>query len=111
MSLQRVTLIDQEGKVVATAQVAKQDDTFAGRIDLRLMSAALQRQFEVYEEIVTNHMFGLLDEIEEKIGRLLLKVVFEDGREAGLADVQIYPSTKKVSFKVVPEAVNRTGKA
>ena len=111
MSLQRVTLIDHEGQVVATAQVAEQDGTFAGRIDLRRMSAELQRQFEAYEEIVNNHMFGLLDEIEEKIERLLLKVVFEDGREAGLADVQMYPSTKNVSFKVVQEAVNRTGKA
>jgi hypothetical protein len=40
----------------------------------------------------------------------LLKVVFEDGHEADLADVQIYPSTKKVSFKVVKEVVHRTGR-
>jgi hypothetical protein len=56
-------------------------------------------------------MFSLLDEIEGKIETILLKVVFEDGHEADLADVQIYPSTKKVSFKVVKETVHRTGRA
>jgi hypothetical protein len=40
----------------------------------------------------------------------LLKVVLEDRHEANLADVQVYPSTKKVSFKVVKEAVHRTGR-
>jgi hypothetical protein len=37
--------------------------------------------------------------------------VFEDGHEAGLADVQIYPSTKKVSFQVVQGTVSHTGSA
>lgn len=105
MILQHVTIIDEERHVVATAQVAEQDGTFTGRIDLSLMSAPLQQQFEGYEEIVNNQMFSLLDEIEEKIGNILLKVVFADGDEANLADVQIYPSTKKVSFKAVRETV------
>ena len=33
-------------------------------------------------------------------GGLFRKVVFENGHEAALADVQIYPSTNKVSFQV-----------
>jgi len=73
------------------------------------MSATFQRQFEEYDEIINNHMVSLLNEIEEKIGTILLKVVFEDGHEADLTDVQIYPST--VSFKVVKEAAHRTGRA
>jgi hypothetical protein len=111
MISQHVTIIDQERKVVATAQITEQEGYFAGRIDLSPMSAILQRQFEEYEEIVSSQMFSLLDEIEGKIETILLKVVFEDGHEADLADVQIYPSTKKVSFKVVKEAVHRTGRA
>jgi hypothetical protein len=111
MSLQRVTIIDQRRHVVATAQVSEQNGYFAGRIDLSPMPAILQRQFEEYEEIVNNQMFSLLDALEQKIGTILLKVVFADGHEAELADVQIYPSTKKVSFKVVKEAVHHTGRA
>lgn len=101
MISQHVRLIDERRQVVATAQVVEQDGTFAGSIDLSPMLAPLQQLFEEYEEIVHTHMFSLLDEIEEKIEALHLKVVFEDDHEAALTDVQIYPSTKKVSFQVV----------
>jgi len=111
MSSQRVTLIDQERQVVATAQVAEQDGHFIGRLDLSPMPVTLQRLFEEYEEIVHTQTFSLLDAIEEKIATLRLKVVFADGHAADLADVQIYPSTKKVSFKVVKGAAHRTSSA
>jgi len=109
MISQHVTLIDQEQQVVATAQVAEQDGAFIGRIDLSRMPVLLQRLFEEYEEIVTTHMFSLLDVIEEQIETLHLKGVFEDGHEATLTDVQIYPRTKKVSFQVVKGVVSRPG--
>ena len=107
MSLQQVTIIDHKRKIVATAQVTERDDTFTGRINLNPMSASLWRQFEAYEEIVNQQMFSLLDEMEEKIGSMRLKVVLADGHVAPLTDLQIYPSTKKVSFKVVKEAAVR----
>ena len=110
MNAQRVTLIDQGRQVVATAQVTEQDGTFTGWIDLRPMPMSLQRLFEGYEEIVNTHMFSLLDAIEEQIEMLHLKAVFGDGHEAALTNVQIYPSTKKVSFQVVKVA-SRTDNA
>ena len=100
MTSQRVTFIDQGRRVVATAQVAEQDGSFVGRIDLSFMPLPLRRLFEEYEEIVNTHTFSLLDEMEEKIETLHLEVVFEDGHEAALADVQIDPSTNEVSFQV-----------
>ena len=105
MISQRVTLIDQERQVVATAQVAEQGGTFAGRINLSPMPVQLRRLFEEYEEIVNTQTFSLLDEIEEKIEMLHLKAVFEGGHEAALADVQIYPGTNKVSFQVLKQEV------
>jgi hypothetical protein len=105
MISQRVTLIDQGWQVVATAQVAEQDGTFTGRINLSPMPVQLRRLFEEYEEIVNTQTFSLLDEIEEKIEMLHLKAVFEDGHEAALADVQIYPGTNKVSFQVLKREV------
>jgi hypothetical protein len=111
MSLQQVTIIDQNRKIVATAQVTEQDGTFTGRINLSPMPAPLQRQFEAYEEVVNQQMFSLLDEMEEKIGGMFLKGIFAEGHVAPLADLQIYPSINKVSFKVVKEAVRDSGSA
>jgi hypothetical protein len=42
-------------------------------------------------------------------GGLFRKVVFENGYEAALADVQIYPSTNKVSFQVLKRVVFSPG--
>jgi hypothetical protein len=111
MISQRVTLIDQERQVIARTEVAEQDGAFVGRIDLSLMPMPLRQLFEEYEEIVNTHTFSLLDEIEEKIENLHLKVVFEDGYEAALADVQIYPSTNKVSFHMLKGIATQPGGA
>jgi hypothetical protein len=111
MSSQCVTLLDQARQAVATAQVAEQDGHFTGRIDLRPLPGPLQQLFAEYEEIVSTQMFSLLDAVEEQIAMLHLTGVFEDGHEAVLTDVQIYPSTKKVSFQVVQGTVSPTGSA
>lgn len=112
MSSQKVKIVNQARKVLATAEVAEEEGYFVGLIDLRSMPATLRKHFEQYEEVVNNQLFSHLDDIEEKIGTLNLRVVFEDGREAEPADVQIYPSTKRVSFKVNKKAVRRRiGKA
>ena len=111
MNSQCVTFIDQGRNVVATAHVVEQDGQFIGRIDLSPMSRPLQQVFEEYEEVVSTGMFSLLNALEEQIETLHLAGAFEDGREAVLADVQIYPSTKKVSFQVVQGTVSHTGSA
>ncbi len=46
-------------------------------------------------------MFSLLDGIEEKIGVIPFKVSFEDETEAGVEDLQVFPSTGAVSFKTL----------
>jgi hypothetical protein len=111
MSSQCVTLIDHGRQVVATAQVAEQDGQFTGRIDLSPMPEPLQQLFAEYEEIVSTQMFSLLDTVEEQIATLHLTGIFADGHEAVLTDVQIYPSTKKVSFQTVQGTVSHTGSA
>ena len=111
MSSQCVTLLDPARQVVAIAQVAEQGGQFTGRIDLSPMPGPLQRLFAAYEEIVSTQMFSLLDGVEEHIATLHLTGVFEDGHKAVLADVQIYPSTKKVSFQLVQGTVSHTGSA
>jgi hypothetical protein len=109
MNSKHATLIDQERQVIARAEVAEQDGVFVGRIDLSRMPVPLRHLFEEYEEIVNTQTFSLLDEIEEKIKNLHLKVIFEDGYEAAVADVQIYPSTNKVSFQVLKQIGSDSG--
>ena len=111
MSSQRVTIIDREHQLIAAAEVTKENGYFAGLIDLRHMPKRLRRQFEEYENSVNNQLFSLVDVLEEKIEALRLRVVFGDGQEADLVDVQVYPSTKKVSFKVAEQAVRGSGGA
>ena len=107
MSSQCVTLIYHERQVIATAHVTEQHGQFIGRIDCGPMPLLMQRLFTEYEEIVSTQMFSLLDAVEDQIAVLHLTGVFEDGHEAALADVQIYPSTKTVSFQVVQDSVSQ----
>ncbi len=101
MSAKTVRFVDQHRQVVATAQVDQKGERFTGSIDLSSMPAPLREKFEEYEEIVNGQMFSLLDEIEEQIGSVPLRAVFEGGDEAAIEDLQIYPSTRRVTFKVV----------
>ena len=109
MSSQCVTFLNAERQVIAAAHVTEQDGQFTGRIDLRHMPIPLQQLFADYEEIVSTQMFSLLDAVEEQIATLQLTGIFEDGYEAVLTDVQIYPGTKKVSFQVVQGTISHTG--
>jgi hypothetical protein len=107
MTTEHVKILDREGKVVATAQVSDQGTYFGGSIDLRATPRELRRKFEEYEEIVSGQIFSLLDQIEEQIDGLALTVAFEDSRGVCVADLQIYPSTGRISFKAEKEAIQK----
>ena len=57
--------------------------------------------FEEFEELVNDQLFTHVDEIEEKIGALRLKAVFDTDHEAYVKDLQVFPGTGCVSFKLV----------
>lgn len=103
MHTQMVKLLDSSCTVVASAQVVEHGKEYRGKIDLSLMPARLQEKFAEYEEIVNGQMFSLLDEIEEQIRAMRLKIRFDAGNEVETDDLQIYPSTNRVSFKLVEE--------
>lgn len=103
-----IKIIDRNRKVVATGQVVKHEERFTGQIDPHSISTSLRQIFEEYEEIVNGQMFSLLDEIEEQINALQLKVSFNEGDEAATEDLQIYPTTKRISFKLVKDPVELT---
>jgi hypothetical protein len=99
MADQTVKIIDRSRNPVATARVSQRDDLFLGEIELSTMPEDLLKRFEEYETLVNGQMFALLDDIEEQIDSLLLKVVLESGQEIAIEDLQIYPCSRRVSFK------------
>ena len=74
---------------------------FGGVIDLTATPPALRDVFEEFEDIVNEQMLSFLDEVQKKIGSLALKAIFDDGLEAEVKDLQVFPSTGDVSFKLV----------
>src|SRR5437667_12041635 len=101
MSTETVQIIDLSAGVVATAQVAEKEGRFSGLVDLDSMPADLRRLFDEFEEIVKEQVFSLLDEVEEKIAAHSLKVGLPDGQASRCEDLQIYPSTSRISFRLV----------
>jgi hypothetical protein len=96
-------LIDPFRTVLATAHVTEEGTHFRGTIDLAMMPESLRRLFVELEEIVNGQEFSVLDEIQDKIAAASLRVVFDDGTEAFVKDLQIYPSSGDLSFKLAKE--------
>jgi hypothetical protein len=111
MSQQAVKLIDQGGNVVASARVADEGGYYGGTIDLGGMPDVMRRVFDEFEEIVNGQMLSFLDEIEGKIAALSLRVLLQDGSSARVRDLQIYPATGDVSFKLAEAPARRTATA
>ncbi|MBI1916950.1 MAG: hypothetical protein HYS12_19755 [Planctomycetes bacterium] len=99
MTNRPIYLIDQTSARIASLDVRFREDHFEGTISLDMTPPQLRHLFEQFEEIVEGQMFSLLDGIEEEIGAVPLRVVFENGAEADVTDLQVFPSTKAVSFK------------
>src|SRR4051812_21283473 len=99
MTLRPTHLIDQNSAKAGTLDVVFRDGHFEGTISLGITPPQLRQLFEQFEEIVEGQMFSLLDAIEEKIEDIPLRVVFENGMEASITDLQVFPSTNSVSFK------------
>src|SRR5438876_9948020 len=82
MSNRPLYLIDRTSVRIASLDVQFRDDHFEGAISLDSIPLQLRQLFEEFEEIVEGQMFSLLDDIEEKIAAIPLRVVFENGAEA-----------------------------
>jgi len=103
MMTRSVKLIDHSRSVLATAEVADEGDYYGGTIDLRFTPADLLAMFNEFEEIVNGQMFVFLDDIQAKIAASPIKAVFEDGSEACVKDLQVFPGAGELSFRLVGE--------
>jgi hypothetical protein len=100
MTERSVRFRDASGKVIATARVSDEGDHWGGAIDLTATPARLRAIFDEFEEIVNGQMFSFLDEIQAKVRALGLTAEFEDNFTAPANDLQVFPSTGEVSFKL-----------
>ena len=100
MDTQSVRFVDASGNLMATGSVNDEGGHYGGTIQVRELPASTRDLFEEFEEIVSDQMLSFIDEIQARIGALRVKVVFSDGHESALDDLQIYPSTGDVSFKL-----------
>ncbi len=73
---------------------------FSGTIDLACAPDNVRKLFGEFEETVNGQEFGCLDELQDRIDALHAVVEFRDGGEAPITDLQVFPSTGKVSFRV-----------
>lgn len=96
-----VKLIDASHNVLAIAHVVDFGDWYGGTIDLGFTPSPLRALFDEFEEIVNGQMLSFLDKIQEQIASLAVKAVFEMGCEVFVNDLQVFPSTAAVSFKLL----------
>lgn len=99
MTTRSVNLLDPARAVVATARVVERDGLFGGSIDLRATPAAVRTLFDEFEEVVNGQMFVFLDDVQAKIAALRLRAAFEDGSDAPVEDLQVFPGAGEVSFR------------
>jgi hypothetical protein len=104
MSNRPLYLIDNSSLPVATLDVTSVADHFEGTISLDSTPQSLIKLFAELEELVEGQVLSLLDEVEQRICALQMRVRFENGSVANVCDLQIYPSTNSVSFKI-PQAL------
>jgi hypothetical protein len=104
MASRTVKLIDEARNVLALAHVEDEGPHYGGTVDLRDAPASFRALCEHFDEAVNDQIFGLADEIEEQFASLHIKAVFEDGSEGYVTDLQVFPSTGGVSFKLAEPA-------
>ncbi len=95
------------GKIVSF-DVALSDALYRGTASLDHTPPTIRRLFECFEEYVNGQVFPLADEVEEEIDALGLRIAFADGSESPAEDLQVYPSTGRVSFRAHRHALNGT---
>jgi hypothetical protein len=99
MADQTIKITDQLQNVIAVARVSWREDHFSGQIDSSMMPEDLRKKFEEFENLVNGQMFALLNEIEGQNESLLLRVILESGQEIAVEDLQVYPTSERVSFR------------
>jgi hypothetical protein len=102
MSAMRIQLVDALGRLIGVASVADEGREYGGTIHLSAAPAEVRELFALFEELVNGQEFSCADEVEAKIDALGIRAILEDGSEAGVSDLQVYPESGQLSLKLSP---------
>ena len=91
-------IVDRHRQLVGTATVTNQGDGYSGEIDLSACPSDYRELFARWEQAVNDQLFGHLDELQAQIDKLELQIVARDGL-ISLVNVQIFPSSQRLSFQ------------
>jgi hypothetical protein len=103
-------LLDPNDNVVARGTVSDATDGESGvlgTVDLSAMPDSMRAVFAQFEADVNNQVLSHLDELDDQIEAMQLRVQFADGSTARMHDLQIYPAQAGISFEVVGAAAAR----
>lgn len=100
MKTSPVLLTDAKGNPVASLQVSLENSRFTGTVDLSSAPPAIRDVFMRFEEIVEGQILSLLDSISDEIEQLDLRAVYENAKAVPIDDLQVYPTTGHVTFKI-----------
>ena len=104
-------LVDIAGKILATGQADESNGLYSGDIDVQDLSQEFRKIFDRFEEIINGQEFSFLDAIEDRISALNIKVQFGVGIPMETCDLQVFPSTNRISFRTrtvpsIPDVVH-----
>jgi hypothetical protein len=99
MAEQAITLIDSTGSVIASARVADAGPQYEGTIDLSATPPPIRSLFAEFEDVVNGQEFALLDGVHARVDALGLRARFAD-REVAVENLQVFPETGGLSFRV-----------
>ena len=100
MNYRSIRLIDDGGRALACGEVSDQGEYYAGTIDVTCSPPKVRELFTEFETVVNGQEFSCLDEIQQRIDGLHAMVVFDDGDRAAVSDLQVFPTSGTVSFRL-----------
>lgn len=94
-------LIDSQNNIIGLVRVSTEGNLWSGEIDLTGAASSVVALFTRFEVLVDMQVLSLIDEVEIEIARLGPRLLLaESGEVLPVADLQVYPAQRKVSFRV-----------
>jgi hypothetical protein len=95
-----IQIVARSGQPLARALVESADGVWRGLLAGPIGTGPLTDLFARYERAVTGQVLSVIDGLEDEIAELGAHVLFPDGRSAAADDLQVYPSTRALSFRL-----------
>jgi hypothetical protein len=99
-------LVDADGNLIGMVRVSRKGSVsregrlWSGEIDLTGSAPGVETLFNRFETLVNEQVLSLLDELQAEIARLDARLLVAERAPIPVADLQIYPTQRGVSFRI-----------